>query len=214
MFVNLYGNLLVKLPKRRCIWGDRPVELHLPQSFGIQRNDVALFQVKQIASRNTQIGPLRAHRHLHVIVSWIPVHLLGPMLFYILIVSVCAAVCWARLQERVQPPHRQQHLDLVHAIADIGIDGDVIKIFIISRHGNVQRILFMAQQSHAQRFLKFPILGPLTQRELGHLIDHGRFHLTNHAIGVNSKAFPPSIRSAMVSPRCLEISMAPMASSG
>ena len=45
------------------------------------------------------------------------------------------------------------------------------------------------KQSHAQRFLKFPILGPLTQRELGYLIDHGRFHLANHAIGVHGKAF-------------------------
>ena len=86
MFVNLYGGLLVQTAQAPGVFGvTGQLHFYLAQSFGIQRNDVARLQVQQIASRNTQVGPLRAHRHLHVIVSWIPVHVLGPMLFYILI---------------------------------------------------------------------------------------------------------------------------------
>ena len=45
------------------------------------------------------------------------------------------------------------------------------------------------EQADAQGFLKFPVGCPLTQSNLGNLIDHGRFHLTNGAVRIHGKAF-------------------------
>ena len=129
-------------------------------------------------------------RHLHFVVHMLPLHVLGFVKFFLFILGAAAVGLLGEMAEqRLKAAHGEEHLHLVHAIAHLGINGDVVKRFLHAGGGDVGRIAFVAEQCGTQGFFKIPEFGPFAQEDLGDLIDEGGFHFADGAFGINGEAF-------------------------